>query len=158
MNTRDSIRIINNFINNNASKYVKKAWLYIYDIIKNNKNIGCVYCLYFENNPIKKYYGSSLNFVHRMDLHLNALKNQKHHNIFLQQDCNKYGLKNLTFDILYQHFDKINLFKKEQEYIKNDNQCYNLTIYNYKRQNKKQYKILLTKKGKIKNNLNRYKL
>jgi len=67
-----------------------------------------------ENGMI--YIGSSKNISGRLSKHKNLLKNNKHHNFYLQDDFNFYGINNFKFEILEtcNEDDYLNL---EQKYL-----------------------------------------
>ena len=56
-----------------------------------------IYCIENIINH-KKYIGQSQNVFRRMYNHKNLLRNNKHHNSYLQNSWNKYG-ENLSFFI-----------------------------------------------------------
>lgn len=64
----------------------------------------------------KKYIGSSINIDIRFKRHINDLKNNKHNNIYLQREFNKYGLENFIFECI-ELCDKKNLKEIEQKYL-----------------------------------------
>lgn len=83
------------------------------------ENIQCVYKLYFINNPEKVYIGSTQDFKTRITSHFKSLLNNKHPNLFLQQDFNKYGVYYFRYEILEQFndIDRHKLLKLENQYI-----------------------------------------
>lgn len=89
-----------------------------------------VYKIYNKENG-RIYIGSAKRFKERYMGHFSSLKRNKHHNIFLQGDFNKFGEQCFLFEVLeVVPGDKSNRQIKEQEYINKyyDNQllCYNL--------------------------------
>lgn len=78
----------------------------------------------------KGYVGSTTDLNDRKTTHFQTLKNNKHHNCYLQASYNKYGENNFEFYILaYCSFE--NLLAKEDFYMKylrtlNKNFGYNL--------------------------------
>lgn len=66
------------------------------------------------NNKI--YIGSSINVKRRQIDHINKLRANKHPNIKLQRHYNKYGEKDLVFNII-EYCDKSKLIELEQKYI-----------------------------------------
>lgn len=95
------------------------------------QNFG-VYCITNIINN-KKYVGSTnVSFKKRYISHKNLLKNNKHHNIYLQQSVNKYGIENFVFEILEECDNKCEIRDKEKLFINNlqslsFQQGYNLT-------------------------------
>ena len=64
------------------------------------------------------YIGSTINFEKRKKKHLKDLKNNKHHNIFLQRAYNKYGVDNFVFSYKEKEFNNKNdLQLLEERYI-----------------------------------------
>lgn len=75
----------------------------------------------------KKYYGRSQEIKKRWRSHINCLNHNAHPNFYLQQDWNAYGESLFKFEILHE-FDDINKsIQKEQEYIDNDSNIYNIS-------------------------------
>jgi group I intron endonuclease len=74
------------------------------------------------------YIGSSVNLNKRFNNHKHFLANQRHHNIILQNVFNKYGLDNLSFEIIEIVENKTNLIKREQYYIDTLNPKYNICL------------------------------
>ncbi len=66
----------------------------------------------------KRYIGSSSDIHKRWEQHINSLKNNSHHNYYLQQAWKMYGEDNFVFCILDKVYDKKDLFKIEEKYIK----------------------------------------
>ena len=64
--------------------------------MKETSGVYKITCL--ENNMI--YIGSSKNVKTRIYNHKYCLKNNSHHNFYLQQDYNLYGLENFKFEAL----------------------------------------------------------
>lgn len=64
------------------------------------------------------YIGSAENFNKRWKLHLNRLKDKKHHSVKLQNWCNKYSINYLIFEIieLCEPIKEI-LLAREQHYL-----------------------------------------
>ena len=78
------------------------------------KNVSGVYkitCL--KNGMI--YIGSSNNVGSRLSNHKYNLKNNSHHNYYLQEDYNLYGINNFKFEILETCED--NYLDLEQKYL-----------------------------------------
>lgn len=73
-----------------------------------------------------KYVGSAVNFYKRKSLHLRQLKNKKHHSDYLQRAWDKYGSENFEFIILEKVENKEDLIPREQWWIDNSNNEYNV--------------------------------
>lgn len=69
------------------------------NIFKENANKGGVYRILNKKNG-REYFGSTARFKQRAREHLLALKNNKHHNSFLQRDFNKCGSDVFQFEVL----------------------------------------------------------
>jgi group I intron endonuclease len=54
----------------------------------------------------KYYVGYTKNFSNRKRSHFLKLKNNKHHNIYLQNAFNKYGEENFVFEVLEHYLDE----------------------------------------------------
>lgn len=65
----------------------------------------------------KIYIGSAIDFKTRKRHHLYKLKNNKHHNIKLQNFVNKHGIDTIIFNIIEIVNIKEDLIKREQYYI-----------------------------------------
>jgi len=76
-----------------------------------------IYCILNLKNQ-KKYIGSSKNIYDRIINHKMMLRNNKHHNDYLQNSWNKNKSKNFIYIIL-EFCDKNILIKREQFYINN---------------------------------------
>jgi group I intron endonuclease len=72
------------------------------------------------------YIGSAIHFFHRKTKHLSLLRLNKHHNIFLQNHANKYGIEDLEFSVLEEVASKQNLLIREQFYIDTFNPSFNI--------------------------------
>lgn len=70
-----------------------------------------------ENIKNRIYVGSAKNFEVRKKKHLYELKNNRHHNLFLQRIYNKNGLEVISFTILEEFKDDSLLFQKERFWI-----------------------------------------
>lgn len=82
----------------------------------------CIKGIYIITNTInkKQYIGSSTDIRIRWGNHLKGLKNNKHKNIALQSDYNKYGKDAFIFEILDDKCDNLTrkqLRQLEDEYI-----------------------------------------
>lgn len=72
------------------------------------------------------YIGSAVNLNKRHGNHKSALKKQIHSNKYLQNVFNKYGLDNLSFEIIELVEDKNNLIAREQFFINTLKPKYNI--------------------------------
>ncbi len=78
---------------------------------------ACIYGI--KNNINGKYYiGQTINLRNRKGRHKYLLKNNKHHNLRLQNAWNKYGEKNFEFIILEDNITLENLKTREDFWIK----------------------------------------
>jgi len=73
----------------------------------------------------KAYYGSSVNIYKRWVSHKNRLKNNNHHNIYLQRSWNKNGSNVFIFEYI-EECDEEMLFEIEQKYIDENIGGYNI--------------------------------
>lgn len=64
----------------------------------------------------KKYIGSSINIDKRIKRHKIDLNNNKHNNIHLQREYNKYGIENFIFEVV-EYCDIENIRIIEQKYL-----------------------------------------
>ena len=71
------------------------------------------------------YIGSALNINNRWNLHKASLNNNKHHSIYLQRHCNKYGIDDLEFSIIELCIPD-DLLIKEQFYLDKFNPKFNV--------------------------------
>ena len=82
-----------------------------------------IYVLKIQN---KTYIGSSINLYHRIYIHFYDLRKNKHHSSYLQNVVNKYGIENLSYDILeYTNVSDVELRRKEEYYINLHNSEFN---------------------------------
>ena len=79
------------------------------------KNLSGIYSIFNLLNG-KKYIGSSKNIYNRWHEHLHNLKNNKAHNLHLQNAWNKYGEENFVFNVL-EYCKEEERFEREQYYI-----------------------------------------
>ena len=88
-----------------------------------------IICIYFIKNMEngKFYIGSSIDFNRRKRVHLNLLKNNKHHSIKLQNSFNKYGIDKFQFNIIEIVNNIDQLIQIEQKYLNNFNPDLNMT-------------------------------
>jgi hypothetical protein len=116
-------------------------------------NESGVYCLFFIQEPNKKYYGSSVNLHKRLTGHNSRLKSNNHENIWLQEKFNKYGWNSLRFEVI-KKLDIKYILVEEKNMIKNDPDCINnylpfqtIDEYNIQRKtaNKKKYDLCKNK-------------
>ena len=76
----------------------------------------------------KKYYiGSAYDLYKRFKDHKSALENNRHHNKQLTRFVSKYGVDNLTFELL-EECSILELESKEQYYISNTKNIFNETL------------------------------
>jgi len=88
--------------------------------------IGIYFIFNLKNG--KRYIGSSKNIYNRLHEHIHLLKNDKAHNIYLQNSWNKYGEDNFLFGIL-EYCDLENLLQREQFYISTLSPEYNFSAF-----------------------------
>lgn len=98
----------------------------IREILSNNiSDKPGVYCLFFIQEPHKKYYGSTKNLRVRSSAHNSHLKRNVHENLCLQEMFNKYGWESLRFQtIKIVHHEQL-LFE-EKKLVENDSNCINI--------------------------------
>jgi group I intron endonuclease len=91
----------------------------------------CVYVITSKIHPERLYIGSTVDFTARKSHHTRALEKGEHHNRILQNHFNKYGIDDLSFDIieLIEFESKEHLLSREQYFIntnpyKNTNKPY----------------------------------
>lgn len=77
------------------------------------------------NHNGKVYIGSSREFNKRTKVHINNLKNGKHHNLYLQRVYDKYGIDNLEFFVI-EYVNIEDLFPVEEYYIDCNRKGYNI--------------------------------
>jgi group I intron endonuclease len=78
------------------------------------QKISAIYAIITDD--MRVYIGSSRNVFSRFTNHITSLKNNHHHNSYLQRYVNKYGIDNITLCIL-EFVDEELLAEKEQYYI-----------------------------------------
>lgn len=80
--------------------------------------IAGIYSIVNQNNN-KTYIGSSKNIIRRWYIHKSALKNNRHHCIYLQRSWNKHGEAAFKFDIVNKmdHPSEEQLFSEELKVI-----------------------------------------
>jgi group I intron endonuclease len=94
------------------------------------KKISGIYKIINKVNN-KYYVGSSRNIKNRWNTHKQSLKNQSHHNEYLQRAWNKYGENAFDF-LIEKEVLEDKLFEVEQEYLneaKINSNSYNLIFY-----------------------------
>lgn len=89
-------------------------------------NSGIYYIRNINNNKI--YIGSTQNFKNRFSKHRSQLKNNRHHNILLQNAYNKYGIESFNYIIL-ELCDIDSLLIREQYWLDNLNPEYNISKF-----------------------------
>lgn len=83
------------------------------------KKLSGIYCI--ENlSTNKKYIGQSINVYERYFKHKNELKNNNHHNTYLQNAWNKYGSDDFKFYVL-EYCPVEELDEREKYYIQTYN-------------------------------------
>lgn len=82
--------------------------------------------IYKISSPSGKFYiGSSVNIHRRWLAHKTRLKAGKHHSMYLQRACNKYGINSLSIEIVTL-CDRSELLSEEQFYIDSLSPEYNV--------------------------------
>lgn len=97
---------------------------------ENKTNLGIYQIRNVENNW--RYIGQSIDILSRWKNHRSALLNNKHSNLLLQYDWNKYGEEVFIFEILEAVKEPKQLIAKENKWIKETGKytfLYNSTIY-----------------------------
>lgn len=98
------------------------------------KKIGVIHdsCVYkiVSKKTKKCYIGSAKDFNKRKSVHLWHLKKGSHHSAYLQNHVNKYGLDDISFEIL-DFVDIVDLVNKEQYYIDLFNPEFNISKFAY---------------------------
>jgi len=86
------------------------------------------YFIYEIRNIIngKRYIGCSKDITVRFTKHKSRLKNNKHVNSYLQNAYNKYGKSNFEYNILFKLNSESEMYKKEKEFISENDNLYNL--------------------------------
>lgn len=114
----------------------------------------------YSKSADKYYIGSTVRYKKRKNQHINALKNNRHHNYILQNIFNKYGLEDLTFKIIEEVDCHDRLIEREEYHINEYNSYMdgiNLKEYHERKQSfklsdgaKEKIRIALTGKKKTK--------
>lgn len=79
--------------------------------------ISCIYIIKSKVKPERFYIGSAVDFCKRKRSHLAGLKDGTHHSNLLQRHVNKYGIDDISFEILERVYDKELLLKTEQYFF-----------------------------------------
>lgn len=85
-----------------------------------------IYAIININNN-KRYIGSTICAKRRFKEHFNFLNKNKHQSPYLQNAWNKYGASNFTFEIIEYVEDFNSLIEREQWWIDNTENIYNLS-------------------------------
>src|SRR6187401_2199502 len=91
-------------------------------------NDSAIYKIYSSLNPEKIYIGSAINFLSRKARHLRGLRQKNHPNIKLQNHFNKYGEKDLVFEVIERITDRSIILKREQFYLDSLKPFFNIAI------------------------------
>lgn len=67
--------------------------------------------------PDRLYVGSATNYIGRKACHITQLKKGYHHSVKLQRHVNKYGLSDLSFEIIKRVYSVSDLLPTEQIYL-----------------------------------------
>lgn len=78
--------------------------------------ISGIYKIQSIKSPDRCYIGSSIDIDRRWRMHINQLKDNKHHSVKLQRHFNKYGLSDLSF-VVVNECEAALLISIEQFYI-----------------------------------------
>lgn len=91
------------------------------------RNIAGIYKIVNLKNG-KFYVGSSKNIIRRFGIHKSALKNNRHHCIYLQRSWNKHGAAAFIFEILKEMSQptESQLFEEELKHIQDLLPAYNV--------------------------------
>ncbi len=92
-----------------------------------NKSKGncCIYSIYSKSNK-KTYIGSTNDYNKRKRRHISDLKLNRHHSILLQRHFNKYGIDDISFELLEYVKEEKDLITIEQKYIDKYNPSFNI--------------------------------
>lgn len=72
------------------------------------------------------YIGSAVNVIDRKNKHFSSLRRNKHHNIILQSHVNKYGIDDITFEVIQKIKYEEDLVAVEQFYLDILNPVFNI--------------------------------
>jgi len=95
-------------------------------LFNNMKEICGIYKISSKTHPERIYIGSTINFIIRKRLHVSKLHRNIHENQKLQNHCNKYGIEDLSFELLELVMFKEDLIGKEQVYLDTQNPYFNI--------------------------------
>jgi len=104
---------------------LRKSLNFSKDYSKKELNSSGIYAIINRLNN-KFYIGSAKNFSLRLSTHLNDLKNNDHHSIYLQRSIFKNGIDNFEFRII-EFVEEEYLIEIEQTYLDSTNCGYNLS-------------------------------
>lgn len=116
------------------------------------EKISGIYKISSKRNPERYYIGSAINIANRWRTHLCVLRKNEHHSSKLQNHVNKYGINDLTFDIIIE-CDKHNLIALEQFYLDALSPWFNMSptagnTYGIKRSDETKRKLSEIHKGR----------
>jgi len=89
--------------------------------------LSVLFCIYFVQNTNKKYYVTAHNFLRWREYHSRLLK-KIFPNKNLQKDFNKYGPESLRVKIIKESADLKQLKLLKKTLIRNNLNCYNISI------------------------------
>lgn len=89
------------------------------------QNFSCIYKI-ISKKTSKHYIGSAKHFGIRRRNHLNSLLKNKHHSIILQNHVNKYGINDLSFEILERLDWNKEIYIREQYFIDSTSPKFNV--------------------------------
>ena len=94
---------------------------------KNHRGVSGIYCIHNVFND-RFYIGSAVNLYVRMTVHLTHLRQNKHHNCFLQRDFSKCGEGALHFYVLKTTEKQLLLLEEQAilDKVFGEASCYNL--------------------------------
>jgi len=91
-------------------------------------NKSGVYAIWFEEEPERKYYGSSKDVKKRINTHFKCLEKRKHYNKKLQEYYDKYTINSLKYEVFL--IDLTTARFTESEMILSDSKCLNKVRFN----------------------------
>lgn len=91
--------------------------------------IGGIYKIKSEIHPDRFYIGSSVHINERFNQHINRLKKETHHSKKLQYHVDKYGINDLSLEIIEEiiEIDKNGLLLLEQKYLNETSPWFNIS-------------------------------